>query len=85
MLDESDPVNDRSGYRAWGDHQPPGPPSALAGHLCRFLGDRSFQPLLFSMVRELGDASLRFQDFVYFPAVHSRKVFFPELKMSQES
>lgn len=85
MLDESDPVNDRSCYRAWGHHRPPDPPPDLAGHLCNFLGDGSFQPLLFSVARKLGVASPCFQEFVYFAAVHSRKVFSPELKTSPES
>lgn len=42
MMDESDPVNDRSSYGAQGDRGPPGPASAPAGHLCRFLGGREF-------------------------------------------
>lgn len=39
-------------------------PQPRLGTFAGFWGDGSFQPLLFSVARELGDASLHFQDFV---------------------
>lgn len=85
MMDESDPVNDGSSYGAQGDHGPPGPASAPAGHLLQVFGGTGVSSPCSSLRRECWEMCLCIFKTLYLTAVHSGKVFFPELKTSQES